>query len=89
MGHLRYLTCYTFMRGDDEIEAVIGYNVARYHSAVMPSLSDPGHPAEGGEVTEMEAYNGGDKIEFTDEEAHAAELHIYDNHNYYNYERGL
>lgn len=74
---------------DDEIHVTLHYDVAHYHSAVMPSLNDPGCPAEGGEVTELRCSRGDEEFPLTEAEKQAAELHIYDNHNYYDYERGL
>lgn len=75
---------FSVTRGDDEIDLELEYTVSRYYPARGPSLSDPGEPAEGGEIETLTAFHAetGDKFELTEQENEAAEAHIYANHEY-------
>lgn len=73
---------HTLTRGDFDFEIEVEYSVAPLIGAVMPSWNDPGTPAEGGEVTSLEAFLDGEAFPLTDEEERAIEAVIFETHDY-------
>lgn len=53
---------------DDDSDITVAYEQETYHPEVGPSLSDPGCPAEGGNVTIIRAFDANGKVILTEKE---------------------
>lgn len=74
-------TTYTLTRDGEEIEVEVEYSVAPICAAVMPSMNDPGAPAEGGEIEDLIVTRDGAPFPLTAGEGADLEMHIYETHD--------
>lgn len=65
-------------RGEEEVEVDLSATISRYVPARVNCSIENSHPAEGGELEDVEATVDGKPFELTDAERERAEQALYD-----------
>lgn len=73
---------HTIERDGQQIDIEVEYTVAPFYPAQTYGPAEDCYPSEGGEIEELTAYLDGEAIKLTPDETRKIEAHIYDRHDY-------
>jgi hypothetical protein len=77
---------YTVERGEEAFELLVDYEVAAYDPGNTYGLPEDCEPPSGGEVESLSVAHNGKAFVLTDAESAALERHIYETHDYSEFE---